>query len=127
MSSHESPQFLSNPPPSKRPRLDVADPSEPLSKVVQAPVSKASVAKRSRKLENNSKKKKKAPPPAPGSVEDVNLRDIYSVLGPQAVKEVVAAGMEYEAPIDLRTEIELTVQDICSHGLSFVPMYRRPR
>lgn len=70
------------------------------------------------KFKKKSKAKKHPPPPEPGSSEDVNLHDIISLLGKTAVDEAARLGTEYSAPIPLYEEIELTVSDLSSNGVS---------
>lgn len=106
----------SNSPPHKRIRLD--EPSEtPTSASSLAPPAAADTTQPIRQ-HKKGKKSKKPPPPEPCSPEDVNLRDIYSILGPDAISEAVKSSAEYAAPLALYTEVELTIKDVSSHGES---------
>lgn len=60
--------------------------------------------------------RKKPPPPESGSPEDVNLRDVFSLLGEGLVPSTETEGSEYDAPLELYSEVELTVRDIGSNG-----------
>lgn len=119
MSTAASPNSRSASPPHKRARLSPEQASK-ASEAANSPTGMAAISKAvaSSKKTNKKKKGKAPPPPEPGSAEDVNLHDIYSALGSVAVQEAAASRTEYEAPIELFTEIELTVADICSHGPS---------
>lgn len=120
MSTAASPNSRSASPPHKRARLTSPEQASKASEAANSPTGMAAISKAvASSKKTNKKKKSKAPPsPEPGSAEDVNLHDIYSALGSVAVQEAAASRTEYEAPIELFTEIELTVADICSHGPS---------
>ncbi|KAF8306911.1 S-adenosyl-L-methionine-dependent methyltransferase [Clavulina sp. PMI_390] len=116
MSSAEaSPRSRPSSPPHKRIRLDdglstpavnlEAGPSEPAPKITS-----------SRPPPKRGKKNRRPPPPEPCSPEDVNLHDVFELLGADAVAAAEKAGSQYAAPIALFTEIELEITDISSHG-----------
>lgn len=112
-----SAELRSTSPPHKRARL--TSPKTTASELPVETVASTSTAVPPKKVHSGkkaNKKKKNPPPPEPGSAEDVNLHDVFSALGPAAVLEAKVSASEYDAPLELFTEVELTVKDICSHG-----------
>lgn len=102
-------------PPHKKPRLLGAEDEKtphPLAAGASSSIEVRPAPKQSKK----GKKNKRPPLPEPCSPEDVNLRDVYSILGSEVVERATNSGAEYAAPIALCAEIELTILDITSHG-----------
>jgi len=107
-------------PPHKKPRLLEAEGdtsklphSEPLIAAESSHIGAQSAPKQAKKGKKN---KRRPPPPEPCSPEDVNLRDVYNILGSEVVEGAAGSGAEYSAPIALQTEVELKISDITSHG-----------
>lgn len=114
-------------PPHKKPRLDVAEKTATLVGGAQLAsaagpsrtATKPNAATNASMQPKTSKKKNKRPPsPEPCSPEDVNLREVYEIIGPDAVATARELGNEYAAPIDLYTEVEVTIISVSSHGKS---------
>lgn len=110
---------LTGSPPHKKLRLDTSEGSSlaeisapALSAATSSILPKALGSKQIKK----GKKNKRPPPPEPCSPEDVNLRDVYEILGADAIASAVQSSAEYAAPIPLYTEVELKIVDISSHG-----------
>lgn len=70
---------------------------------------------RKRGGKERSRKARRKPPPEFGSPEDVNLRDVFALLGEASISSLESEG-ECDAPLELYSEVELTVLDIGSNG-----------
>ena len=62
------------------------------------------------------KQRKRQKLPEPCSVEDVLWQDVVSVLGKDVVQLALEDGSEWDSPFEYRTEVELVVSILSSHG-----------
>ena len=99
-------------PPEKKPRLDVSPESAEPVQIQDAPADyqappSASTSKKHAKNKKNKRNQRRVPEPF--SSDDILTREVIALLGPDYVQTVVDENLDWDAPVEQFTQLELTV------------------
>ncbi|PCH33130.1 tRNA methyltransferase [Wolfiporia cocos MD-104 SS10] len=117
--------------PEKRPRLEALYDDEAVQKAAESTSNIISSTNnngaKSKKPSRRNRKQKHALP-EPYSPEFVIAKDVENLLGKKAVEQAIGDGTEWDAPLEQKEEIQVTVSCLSSTGdaLCLVPARHKP-